>query len=111
MRCRGGGALGAHSLHSTEALCSQVERAPGYDLPQEEQEAGPKSGWLPQIRNVASAQKAADFPSIYAGVASVEADLPLHLSVKNIQSVAMGFLQMHPPAMSAFALLELDNDD
>ncbi|RLM58459.1 hypothetical protein C2845_PM18G07960 [Panicum miliaceum] len=88
--------------------CSQVERAPGRDFIRRSKRLNPN---LDGFRNVASAQKAAGFPSIYAGVASVEADLALHLSVENIQSVAMGFLQMHPSAISSFALLELDNDD
>ncbi|CAN6181582.1 unnamed protein product [Urochloa humidicola] len=62
-------------------------------------------------RNQESAQAAPDNPSVYtsAPIAS-EAPAP-YLSVDTIQGMATNFLGIQPEAVSAAALLELDNDD
>ncbi|CAL4888967.1 unnamed protein product [Urochloa decumbens] len=63
------------------------------------------------FRNAASTAAAADNPSVYE-VQSEQAVSPApYLSVENIQGMAVSFLEIQPEAVSAAALLELDNDD
>ncbi|CAN6334420.1 unnamed protein product [Urochloa humidicola] len=63
------------------------------------------------FRNQASAQAAADNPSVYMPI-PLPSDAPAtHLSVDIIQGIATNFLGIQPEAVSAAALLELDNDD
>ncbi|CAN6248991.1 unnamed protein product [Urochloa humidicola] len=63
------------------------------------------------FRNQASAQAAADNPSVYMPV-PLPSDAPAtHLSVDIIQGIATNFLGIQPEVVFAAALLELDNDD
>lgn len=63
--------------------------------------------------NEASAVAALANPSIYLGHTSAPAaaEVPPYLSIDNIQGMDSGFLQMQTGAVSAPALLELDEDE
>ncbi|CAO2187981.1 unnamed protein product [Urochloa humidicola] len=69
------------------------------------------------FRDATSAQAAQDYPAIYAKPLTVvppeHDDLPPaapHLPVDCIQSIGVGYLQMHPSVVSAAALLDLDDE-
>ncbi|CAO2142164.1 unnamed protein product [Urochloa humidicola] len=70
------------------------------------------------FRDAASAQAAQDYPIIYARPLAVvppdqEDPYPAaspHLPLDSIQSIGVGFLKMQPSAVSAAALLDLDDE-
>ncbi|KAF8641889.1 hypothetical protein HU200_067597 [Digitaria exilis] len=63
------------------------------------------------INNASAEAAAADNPSVYTAQHAGPSSVAPYLNIETIQGIATGYLQIQPGAVSAAALLELDEED